>query len=75
MIGARVIWLTMVAATLIAPARAIEAQLPDTVTTDSTFDIRSFWRNRGDRNGLTITSGKAYNRVEGLSSHASLDRP
>jgi hypothetical protein len=49
-----------------APIGAIEAQVPDTAKADSTFDIRSFWRNRGDRNGLTITSGKAYNRVEGL---------
>ena len=66
MTGPRAIRLTIAVATLLAPLSAIEAQVTDTVKVDSTFDIRSFWRNRGDRNGLTITSGKAYNRVEGL---------
>ncbi len=58
--------MVIAATAVVAPLRAIEAQAKDTVQTDSTFDIRTFWRNRGDRNGLTITSGKAYNRVEGL---------
>jgi len=42
------------------------AQVPDTAKRDSTFDIRSLWPNPEDRSGLTITSGKTYNRVEGL---------
>ncbi len=46
--------------------RTIAAQEPDTARKDSTFDIRSLFGNRGDRSSLTITSGKAYNRVEGL---------
>ena len=62
----RAIRFTIAIAAILTPLRAIEAQVTDTVKVDSTFDIRSFWRNRGDRNGLTITSGKAYNRVEGL---------
>ena len=66
MTGSRAIQFAIAVATLLAPLSAIEAQITDTVQVDSTFDIRSFWRNRGDRNGLTITSGKAYNRVEGL---------
>ncbi len=48
------------------PQGAIFAQVADTTRRDSTFDIRSLWRDRGDRTVLTITSGKAYNRVEGL---------
>jgi hypothetical protein len=66
MTRSNVAWLTLAVATLLAPRMAAEAQVTDTAQVDSTFDIRSFWRNRGDRNGLTITSGKAYNRVEGL---------
>ena len=53
-------------ASVLAPFRAIDAQVQDTAQRDSTFDIRSLWRDRGDRSGFTITSGKAYNRVEGL---------
>lgn len=48
------------------PQRTVFAQVADTTRGDSTFDIRSLWRDRGDRTVLTITSGKAYNRVEGL---------
>lgn len=48
------------------PREGISAQVADTTRSDSTFDIRSLWRDRGDRSSLTITSGKAYNRVEGL---------
>lgn len=49
-----------------APLERLPAQATDTTKRDSTFDIRSLWRARGDRSGLTITSGKTYNRVEGL---------
>jgi hypothetical protein len=66
MTGLSLIRVMIAAAALIAPFQAIGAQVKDTAQSDSTFDIRTFWRNRGDRNGLTITSGKAYNRVEGL---------
>jgi hypothetical protein len=38
----------------------------DSTKRDSTFDVRSLFGNREDRSSLTITSGKAYNRVEGL---------
>ena len=38
----------------------------DTTGRDSTFDVRSLFGERGDRSSLTITSGKTYNRVEGL---------
>ncbi len=38
----------------------------DTTRRDSTFDIRSILGEHEDRGGLTLTSGKAYNRVEGL---------
>lgn len=62
----RVLRAMLVITALSTPAGAIHAQATDTAQRDSTFDIRSLWRNRGDRNGLTITSGKAYNRVEGL---------
>ena len=48
------------------PQARMLAQEADTTKRDSTFDIRSLWRNREDRSGLTITSGKTYNRVEGL---------
>lgn len=51
---------------LALPQRTVFAQVADTTRGDSTFDIRSLWRDRGDRTVLTITSGKAYNRVEGL---------
>jgi len=66
MTGPRMFCFVVAGAAFVAVSRTTHAQAPDTVKTDSTFDIRSFWRNRGDRNGLTLTSGKAYNRVEGL---------
>lgn len=48
------------------PWREAVAQAPDTTKADSTFDLRSLWRDRGERSSFTLTSGKAYNRVEGL---------
>lgn len=56
----------LAAGAIAVPGRAIGAQEADTARRDSTFDIRSLWRDQGDRTGLTLTSGKAYNRVEGL---------
>jgi len=38
----------------------------DSTRSDSTFDVRSLFGEREDRSSLTITSGKTYNRVEGL---------
>jgi len=38
----------------------------DSTRSDTTFDVRSLFGNRGDRSSFTITSGKTYNRVEGL---------
>jgi len=61
--GRRMIALVVVVA---LPQARMLAQDSDTTKRDSTFDIRSLWRNREDRSGLTITSGKTYNRVEGL---------
>ena len=54
------------AAMMVVPMRAVIGQVPDTAKSDSTFDIRSLWRDRGERSSFTLTSGKAYNRVEGL---------
>lgn len=53
-------------AAFMLPQHSVVAQEPDTIRTDSTFDLRSLLRDRGDRSSLTLTSGKAYNRVEGL---------
>jgi len=47
-------------------ATPLHSQVPDTTKTDSTFDLRTLWRDRGERSSFTLTSGKAYNRVEGL---------
>lgn len=58
--------LTIAAAAILGCPAAAVAQVSDTTAADTTFDIRSFWRGREDRTGLQITSGKAYNRVEGL---------
>lgn len=48
------------------PQHAMLAQVPDTTQRDSTFDLRSLLGNHGDRSSFTLTSGKTYNRVEGL---------
>ncbi|MEO5580626.1 MAG: hypothetical protein ABIR58_08195 [Gemmatimonadaceae bacterium] len=46
-------------------AGPVAAQTPDSLKQDTTFSIASLL-DRDDRGGITITSGKAYNRVEGL---------
>lgn len=48
------------------PFGSLRAQVTDTTRRDSTFDIRSILGEHEDRGGFTITSGKAYNRVEGF---------
>ena len=59
----RAIALAIVVAALV-DARAVAAQ-DTTSTRDTTLDLRSVLTD-GDRGGLRLTSGKAYNRVEGL---------
>ncbi|MEO8192446.1 MAG: sigma 54-interacting transcriptional regulator [Gemmatimonadales bacterium] len=55
-----------IALVLLALLFARGAQSQETLShRDSTFDLRSIL-DRDDRGGLTITSGKTYNRVEGL---------
>ena len=51
---------------LVTHATPMAAQAPDTVRSDTTFSIGSLLDRGDDRGGITITSGKAYNRVEGL---------
>jgi len=50
-----------------APIGPAAAQSADSVERqDTTFSLGSLLDRGGDRGGLTITSGKTYNRVEGL---------
>lgn len=55
---------------LVASVAAAGAQQPgippDTAVRDTSSNIWSLLYREGDRGGLTITSGKTYNRVEGL---------
>ncbi len=51
---------------LVTHAIPMAAQARDTVRSDTTFSIGSLLDRGDDRGGITITSGKAYNRVEGL---------
>lgn len=62
----RVVLRVVALAILALPPRAILAQVPDTTQRDTTFDIRSLFGQHEDKSALTITSGKTYNRVEGL---------
>ncbi len=66
MISRGVIRLVAASVIIALPQRVTLAQAPDTTRRDSTFDIRSLFGEREDRSSLTITSGKTYNRVEGL---------
>lgn len=50
----------------LAAAVPVGAQEPDSAAADSGSNIRSLWSRSADATGLTITSGKRYNRVEGL---------
>ncbi len=45
---------------------ATALQSPDSVAADSGSNVRSLWSRSPDESGLTISSGKRYNRVEGL---------
>lgn len=48
------------------PSVALGQQASDSSTTDTVPDLRALWRRAPDESGLQITSGKSYNRVEGL---------
>lgn len=68
MITARKLWMPGLAIALvtIAPGTARGLQLPDSTAADTVPDLQSLWRRSADESGLRITSGKRYNRVEGL---------
>ena len=48
------------------PCPASAMQSPDSIPSDSGSSVRSLWSRSPDESGLTINSGKRYNRVEGL---------
>ena len=66
MIAGTLGWVTAALVVLSCAPRVVVAQVPDTTGRDSTFDVRSLFGEREDRSALTVTSGKTYNRVEGL---------
>src|SRR5687768_12267114 len=45
------------------------AQAADTVATDTTAERLGLWARTSRSSGLIISSGKTYNRVEGLPVH------
>lgn len=53
------------------PSATLRAQVtePDTVGTDSTAERLGLWARRTRSSGLILSSGKTYNRVEGLPVH------
>src|SRR5687767_14107114 len=55
----------------LASTATLRAQVtePDTVTSDSTAERLGLWARRTRSSGLILTSGKTYNRVEGLPVH------
>ena len=69
------VWLAPLALSLIVPAVAPLAQEPvnvpptataDTVDADSSAERLGLWARRTRSSGLMLSSGKTYNRVEGL---------
>lgn len=48
------------------PSGSYAAQAPDSAAADSSVSVRSLWNRSADESGLTVNSGKRYNRVEGL---------
>ncbi len=54
------------AALVISRAAPLDAQSSEPTKPDTTFSIASLFDRGDDRGGITVTSGKAYNRVEGL---------
>jgi hypothetical protein len=59
------IFVSMASGFVVVGPDSLSAQA-DSTRADSTFDLRSLFGEREDRGGLTITSGKTYNRVEGF---------
>ena len=57
---------TLICALLLLPAMRVRAQDVDTVRADSTAERLGLWARASRRSGLTIATGKTYNRVEGL---------
>jgi len=57
--------LAAVTVAMVASAHIMRGQETAGNDVDSTIDARSLWK-RGPRSWLTLTSGKTYNRVEGL---------
>lgn len=56
------------AAVAVLAAESADAQSRDSAAAaDSGASLRSLWRRSSDQTGLTITSGKRYNRVTGLA--------
>lgn len=57
-------------APVVVPAQTVDtvagAQPPDTLTSDSTAEELGLWARTSRSSGLILSSGKAYNRVEGL---------
>ncbi len=50
-------------------AAPLHAQRVDTLPTDSTAERLGLWARSGRSSGLVLSSGKTYNRVEGLPVH------
>ena len=59
------VFVVVVGGFVVVAPNSLSAQA-DSTRSDSTFDVRSLFGGREDRSSLTITSGKTYNRVEGL---------
>jgi hypothetical protein len=64
----RMIRAVAILAACTAPALA-RAQQPDTVTSDSTAERLGLWARSSRSSGLILSSGRTYNRVEGLPVH------
>lgn len=53
-------------ALVLARGTPLDAQTPEPSQPDTTLSLASLLDRGDDRGGITVTSGKAYNRVEGL---------
>ena len=57
---------SLLCALLLLAATRVRAQDVDTLRTDSTAERLGLWARASRQSGLTIATGKTYNRVEGL---------
>lgn len=57
---------SLLCALLLLPATRVRAQDVDTLRADSTAERLGLWARASRQSGLTIATGKTYNRVEGL---------